>query len=61
MGNEFEVYTNALYGEDCDDDQPIFCQNIRSESLHGVINPLFEEHMEVSDLVENDFNDDTLS
>ena len=61
MGSEFKVYTNALYDEDLDNDQPIFCQDVQKGSLHGVINPLFEEDMECSDLVEDDFNDDTLS
>ena len=61
MGSEFKMYTNALYDEDIDDDQPIFCQNVQGGSLHGVINPLFEEDMEVLDLVELDANGDTLS
>ena len=61
MGNGFKVYTNTLYDEDCDDDQPIFCQDVQKGSLHGIINPLFEKHMECSDLVEDEFNDDTLS
>ena len=42
MGSEFKMYTNALYDEDINDDQPIFCQNVQRGSLHGVINPLFE-------------------
>ena len=61
MGNEFKVYTNSLYDEDCDDDQPTFFQNVQRGSLHGVINPLFEDDMEVSDLVEDDINCDTQS
>ena len=57
----FKVYTNALYDEDPNDDQLMFCQDVQQGSLHGVINPLFEEHMELLDLVENDLNTDTLS
>ena len=61
MGSEFKVYTNTLYDEDLDDDQHILCQSVQKGSLHRVTNPFFEECMEVSDLVENEFNDDTLS
>ena len=61
MGSEFKVYTNPLYGEEFDIDQLMFCQDVQQGSLHGVINPLFEEHMELLDLVENDLNTDTLS
>lgn len=42
MGSGFKVYTNALYDEDLDDDQIMFCQDVQQGSLHGVINPLFE-------------------
>ena len=61
MDSEFEVYTNALYDEGCDDEKPMFCPNVQRGSLHGVINQLFEEKMEVSDLVGLDANGDTLS
>ena len=61
MGSEFKVYTNALYDEGCDDEHLIFRPNVQRGSLHGVINPLFEEDMEVSNLVGLDANGDTLS
>lgn len=61
LGNGFKVYDNSLYDEDCDENQPIFCQDVQKGSLHGVINPLFEEDMEFPYLVENEFNTDTLS
>ena len=38
-----------------------FFHNVQKGSLHGIINPLFEEHLEISDLVELDFDDDALS
>lgn len=57
----FKVYTNALYGEDPDDDQLMFFQDVQQGSLHGVINPLFEENSEFSNLVELGINDDELS
>lgn len=59
--NGFKVYTNPLHGEEFDVDQYITCPSVYKGALHGVINPLFEEHMEVSDLAKNKFNDDTLS
>lgn len=59
--SSFKIYTNALYDQDFNDEQPVFCQNFQRGSLHWVINPLFEvEDVEVSDL-ENEFNADTLS
>ena len=61
MGNDFKVYTNTLYDEDCDDEQPIFCPNVQRGSLYGIINPLFEEDMEVLDLVGLNANGDILS
>ena len=61
MGNGFKVYTNALYDEDCDDDQPIFCQDVQKGSLHGIINPLFAKHPKFSNLVEPGINDDESS
>ena len=50
VGSEFKVYNNALYDDACEDEQPMFCPNVQRGSLHGVINPLFEVDMEVSDL-----------
>ena len=61
MGNGFKMYTNALYDENPEDDKSIFWQNFQRRSLHGVINPLFEEDMEGLDLANDVFNDDTLS
>lgn len=37
------------------------CQNVYQGDLHGIVNLLFEEHVEFSDLVNSDFNVDTLS
>ena len=61
MGSEFKVYTNALYDEGCHDQQPIFFPNVQRGSLHGIINPFFEEDLEVLDLVGLDANGDMLS
>ena len=61
MGSEFKVFNNALYDGDLDDSQLIFCHNVYKGALHGIVNPLFEEHLEVSDLVELDVNVDMLS
>ena len=61
MGTGFKVYTNALYDQDFDDDQLVFCQDVQKGSLHGVINTLFKDNLEVSNLVEDEFNGDTLS
>lgn len=59
--NDFKVFTNPLYGEYFYVDQHITCYNIYKGALHGVVNPLFEEHMECSDLVNADIDDDMLS
>ena len=61
MDNEFKVFNNDLYDEDFDFDQPITFHNIYKGTLHGVINPLFEEDTKVQDLVELGFNVDILS
>ena len=47
MGSDIKVFNNALYDEDFDNDQPIICHNVYKGTLHEVINPLFEEHIEV--------------
>ena len=61
MGSKFKVYTNTLYDDACEDEQPMFCPNVQKGLLHGVINPLFEDDMEVSGLAGLDANCDTLS
>jgi hypothetical protein len=61
VGSDFKVYTKVLYDEGCDDEHPIFCPNDQRGSLHGIINPLFEEDLEGSGLVELHANGDTLS
>ena len=47
-----------MYDEDIDVDQPIICQNVYKGALHGIVNPLFEDHDEVLDLVSSNFDDD---
>lgn len=61
VGSEFKVYNNALYDDACEDEQSMFYPNVQRGSLHGVINPLFEEDVEFSDLAGLDANCDTLS
>ena len=60
MGSEFKIYNNALY-DACEDEQPMFCPDVQRGSLHGIINPLFADDMEVSDAMGLDANLDALS
>lgn len=60
MGNEFKLYTNTLYVEDLDDDQPISCHNVYKGALN-VVKKSFFEQMDGLELVEDDLQDDTLS
>ena len=59
--NDFKVFVDLLYDDEFDVDQHITCHNTYKGSLYGIINSLFEEHMECLDLVEDEFNDDTFS
>lgn len=59
--SKFKVFTNALYDDYFYNEQPILFPNVYKGVLHGIINLLFEECIDGSDLSGFDLNDDTLS
>lgn len=46
VGSSFSKVFNALFDEDADIDQPVFCLNIYEKGFHMISNPLYEEEVE---------------